>query len=119
MNRYWSLVSFLTFLSVLVIGCGNAIEVKEENAAKLCSLATSAFKDQKYDPLYQEIENEFGVKADKIRVNKEGVFVPLKHWFVEEEGIFIARRDMGNGTNSTDPSLKKLSHCIYVYRIKG
>jgi hypothetical protein len=112
-------IIIIIFAVMLAVGCGKKIEVKEEAAVKLCALALTAFKDQKYDALYREIEAEFGVKKEDITVRDEGIYIRLKKGFVTEEGILIARRDLGKVGLGTDPSFEKLSHCLYIYRIKG
>jgi hypothetical protein len=112
-------IILILFAALLLAGCGKKIVVKKENAAKLCELASAAFKNQKYELLYREIEAEFGVNKEDITIRDEGVYIRLKKGFASEEGVLISHRDLGNAGPGKDPSYEKLSHCLYIYRVKG
>jgi hypothetical protein len=55
-----------------------------------------------------------------VRVTSEGVFIPIRSFFVEERGLFV----FPAGSNfvpprSGDPSFKLLRGRVYRYEIKG
>ncbi|BDG01553.1 hypothetical protein [Anaeromyxobacter oryzae] len=47
-----------------------------------------------------------------------GIFIPTSAFFVEEQGIFVARPDAVLSERG-DPAFVRVESCIYRYSIKG
>lgn len=55
-----------------------------------------------------------------IKINKYGVYIKLDGFFVQEDGIFIPKKDnVKTYSIATDPSYTKLSERLYWYHAAG
>ncbi len=109
----------LILLATLASGCGDAMDVSAFDAERLCMLSADAFVKQDFDDLLSELERKVGTTRNKMRITKEGVFVPMKERFVEEQGYFFAKPGVDMSAKSTDPAFELIKGCIYHYQIKG
>lgn len=107
-------------LIVLSTACTDGFNDAAIDIEQLCSLSNVAFAKQDFGDLLSALEKQFDVTSGKMRVTKQGIFIPIKERFVEEQGYFVARPGVnivsGKGT---DPAFDRVKECIYRYRIKG
>lgn len=85
---------------------------------RLCRLADKAFAKKDFGDLLTALEKQFHITRDKIRITDQGIFIPIKNNFYEEDGYFLAKPGV-NIILSTDPALVRVKGCIFRYHIKG
>jgi hypothetical protein len=85
---------------------------------RLCRLADRVFAKKDFGDLLAALGKQFHVTRDKIRITDQGIFIPLKNYFVGEDGYFLANPGV-NIFLSTDPALVRVKGCIFRYHIKG
>lgn len=66
-----------------------------------------------------DIEETFHVEKEKMRITQQGVFIPVKNRFVEEDGYFLAKPGVNIIIEIGDPAFVRVKGCIYRYHIKG
>jgi len=54
-----------------------------------------------------------------MRITQQGVFIPVKNRFVEEDGYFLAKPGVNIIIEIGDPAFVRVKGCIYRYHIKG
>ena len=87
-------------ISKLVLACGELLSVSE----------FGDFEERRWpEPL-----DQFNPK--RIYVRADGSYIVLKTLFVEESGVFCARKQ-GSYNESGDPSYKMLRDDIYTYQL--
>lgn len=116
--RVWFLLGTL-LVATLASSCSNSMDDATINAERLCPLSVDAFAKQDFGDLLSELERQVGMSRNKMRITKEGVFVPMKERFVEEQGYFIAKPGVDMSVKGTDPAFELIKGCIYHYQIKG
>lgn len=112
------IITFLLAGVFLIEGCGSGITITQEQAKKLCELSIAATRSGNFEYLDIEIRNILGKRIKGVRINNEGVYVELKRFLADEDGIFIATKD-GSYGNGTDPSYERIAECVYYYHISG
>src|SRR4030095_10964559 len=98
---------------MLTIGCGHSLDGSSLDVDRLCSLSAAGHKTQDFSRLLTELERQVGVARNKIRVTREGMFVPVKKRFVEESGYFVAKPGVDAAAKGTDSTFEPIRGCVY------
>jgi hypothetical protein len=106
-------------LAALIASCSNRFDETAIKVDRLCLLAEIAFTKQDFDDLLSALEEQFHVEKKKMRTTAQGIFIPMKNRFVEEDGYFLARPGVNIILKSSDPALVRVKGCIFRYHIKG
>lgn len=109
----------VALLGTLSTGCSEAFNESTIEADQVCLLSNSAYAKQDFDGLLSALEKQFGVARNKMRITGQGIFIPMKESFVEEQGYFIARPGVSISGKGADPAFHRVKNCVYKYRIKG
>jgi len=106
-------------LTALIASCSNSFDETSIKVDRLCLLAEIAFTKQDFDGLLSALEKQFHVERKEMRITAQGIYVPIKNRFVEEDGYFLSRPGVNIILKSSDPSLVRVKGCIFRYHIKG
>jgi hypothetical protein len=109
----------ITVIVGLIASCSNGIDVSSIEVDRLCSLADTAFAEHNFGDLLPALEKQFHVDGKKMRITEQGIFIPIKSRFVEENGYFLAKPGANSSLRSGDPALVRVKGCLFRYRIKG
>lgn len=115
----WVKILYITLFATFMIGCGDSLDGSAIEVDRLCSISNSAFVNNDFSELLSELEKQLKVERSRMRVTRDGVFIPMKSGFVEEQGYFVSKSKMDENTKGTDPSFDLLKGCVYRYKIKG
>ncbi len=110
---------FIAVLAALIAACTNRIDDSSIEADRLCLLAETAFAKKDFGDLLSTLEKQFHVEKKKMRITDQGIFIPIKNRFVEEDGYFLAKPGVNIILRSSDPALVRVKGCIFRYHIKG
>lgn len=107
-------------LSGLLFSC-KRLTGAELDIGKTCAVARQHFQGvEDLASLLQLLQDQTGVKPIEIRVEDEGYYIPMKRFFVEESGYFVANPgvevQIGEGH---DPAFLRINDCVFTYKIKG
>lgn len=109
----------MALLGTLSTGCRETFNESTIEADQVCLLSSSAYAKQDFDGLLSVLEKQFGVARSKMRITGQGIFIPMKENFVEEQGYFIASPGVSISGKGVDPAFNRVKNCVYKYRIKG
>ena len=112
-------VAGLAFLTALTLSCSSRFDEASIDADRLCGLADTAFARQDFSELLPALEKQFHVEKKDMRMTGQGIYIPLKHRFVEEDGYFLARPGTNLILRAGDPALVRVKGCVFRYHIKG
>jgi hypothetical protein len=111
--------TIIALFAILIASCSNRIDESSIEAGLLCPLAETAFAKQDFGDLLLTLEKKFHVEKEKLRITQQGVFIPVKNRFVEEDGYFLAKPGVNIIIEIGDPAFVRVKGCIYRYHIKG
>lgn len=92
-------------LAAFIASCSSRFDESSIEVDRLCPLAETAFAKQYFGDLLPALEKQFHVARDKMRITDQGIFIPIKNRFVEENGYFLARP----GSTSSSRAVIRLS----------
>jgi hypothetical protein len=118
-NTFIRLIRLVPLVALLV-SCGqSSFDGSNIDVDRLCSLSKISFEQHDFSGLLSDVERQLGVKKEKVRIAREGVYIPMHERFVNEEGIFLAKPGVRIDAEGTDPSFYLIGDCVYRYEIKG
>lgn len=109
----------MVFFSAQVLSCSGRIDESKIDADGLCGIAETAFAKQDFRVLLPALEKQLHVKKKDMRITEQGVYVPVWHRFVEEDGYFLLRPGANIVLRAGDPAFVRVKACLFRYHIKG
>lgn len=109
----------MLLLIALTSACGDSLNDSQIETKQVCSLVQAAFSSHDYSGLLSELERQLHIDRSKMKIAKDGVFIPTRTFFVEEKGYFVSRAPIDEAKRSDDPSFYWVKDCVCRYEIKG